>query len=1070
MRKTLLSVMMLSALTVATTSLTSCKDYDDDINANTTEINNLKTQLATLQSALDQAKADATTAHANFATKGDLNDLKTEMAKLATADALQKAIDDLTALINGKVSQSDYDAKVKEIETEIDGIDSKLNTLGTSLTDLETAQKAADANIKLQQTALDNLQKALTEGLAAKANQSDVTALQKQIKALQDEIDALSGPSSSLSDLKKQMEDLNKKVDELGTQINVLTVFVKHALASLTFIPEYFTEGIEAALVPAYQGAYSTTSDNKDFTKVGKDADLLSGYGIARYNVSPTSVDLVGSKADFYSLASTVLSRAGKNLISPVNTELTADVLKENYKDGVLTVPFKADFATISNLKENELPIAALQISRGDTTVTSDYATVIAKTFTGMVVADNGANNAVVTAADCGLGVAGTKHLFTAWSSMTTATTNITHDVAYNSHLNLDSIVEVHVAADNGERTLSAAELKALGLKIVFDRVDYTSGDNKTWESRHIELETENGQTVAYPRNVTADGNTIEDKVANNASVGREPIVVAKVVDETTGKKVYAWGYIKIQITAPKQAISQLTTAPMTFTGDIYDNCKEEELTTTWSQIEALVYSKLNISKENFEATYELDDNISDAKQFEVKDSAYAEATKIGVVSEKKDDANPQTNILSWKLSAETLKALKSQVAVNANGVSTKDVTIYVHFKLKGSSEASEGVYVPLTIKAGQLHYPVASLDGSKILSQWYKLNTTTNATSTSGDDEVRINVPVPTTTANKLEATEFTRDLHNYFLNNTLSYKLNDETHFSALKSGKLVFKFITPSTETGNATFNAAKDGTWTVKGITGTTYTLKVANDREIDIVKKGDAAVKQEIVSLNDEGVITFVQSEMADDILNYKGHDALGERETFTAYIGMAIQGACTDLPLNGKTWFNVRFVRPVDLTQPEAFSVKDAPNEWQTIDVADLVKVYDWRNYVGDPKDGNGGKDEKNKFDFAYYGIELATDANAIYTDANLGSDQRTVLKDAASIEKLVKTSSISGLLLKQGSSKSQLQYKNSSAVTGEFHLYVPVKMTYVFGKTPQTLYSVVTVTKSEGQQTAKKH
>jgi predicted nucleic acid-binding Zn-ribbon protein len=254
--------MMLSALTVATTSLTSCKDYDDDINANTTEINNLKTQLATLQSALDQAKADATTAHANFATKGDLNDLKTEMAKLATADALQKAKDDLTALINGKVDQSEYNAKVKEIETEIDGIDSKLNTLGTSLNNLETAQKAADANIKLQQTALDNLQKALTEGLAAKANQSDVTALQKQIKALQDEIDALSGPSSSLSDLKKQMEDLNKKVDELGTQINVLTVFVKHALASLTFIPDYFTEGIEAALVPAYQGAYSTTSDN----------------------------------------------------------------------------------------------------------------------------------------------------------------------------------------------------------------------------------------------------------------------------------------------------------------------------------------------------------------------------------------------------------------------------------------------------------------------------------------------------------------------------------------------------------------------------------------------------------------------------------------------------------------------------------------------------------------------------------------------------------------------------------------------------------------------------------------
>lgn len=1076
MRKTLLSVMMLSALTVATTSLTSCKDYDDDINANTTEINNLKTQLATLQSALDQAKADATTAHANFATKGDLNDLKTEMAKLATADALQKAKDDLTALINGKVDQSEYNAKVKEIETEIDGIDSKLNTLGTSLNNLETAQKAADANIKLQQTALENLQKALKDGLAAKADQKDVTALQDSIKKLQDDIKALSGTSSSLSDLKKQMEDLNKKVDNLGTQINVLTVFVKHALASLTFIPDYFTEGIEAALVPAYEGAYNTTSDNKAFTKAGNDKDLLSGYGIARYNVSPTSVDLVGSKADFYSLASTVLTRSGANLISPVNTELTANVLKENYKDGVLTVPFKADFAAISKLSDDKLPIAALQISRGDTTVTSDYATVKAQTFTSMVVADNGAHNAVVTADACGQNKDGLYHLFTAWSSMTAANTNITHDVAYNSHLNLDSIAEVHVTANGAERTLSADELKALGLKIVFATVDYTQGGNKTSETAHIELENENGQTVAYPRNVTADGKTIEDKVANNASVGREPIVVAKVVDET-GKKVYAWGYIKIKITTPQQAASEITTDPMTFTGDVYANCDDASLTTTWSQIEALVYSKLNISKETFEATYKLDDNTTDAKQFALNNGAYAEASKIGVVAEKQDEKDPTTNILTWKLSKEDLKALKDKVALNANGVSTKDVTIYVHFKLKNSSKTDNGVYVPLTIKAGQLHYAVASLDGSKVLAQWYKLNTTTNATSNSGDDEVRVNVPVPTTADNELATTEFTRDLHKYFLNSTLSYKLNDETHFSALKAGvgtnKLVFKFIKPSTTTGNATFNAASDGTWTVIGVSGSVYTLKLSdNAMAINIVKKNGAAVTAtNVVTLDADGNISFVESEMADDILNYKGHNSLGERETFTAYIGMTIDGTCYDVPLSGKTWFNVRFVRPVDLTQPKAFDVKDAPNEWQTIDVADLVKVYDWRNYVGDPKNTTkGAQTDDNKFDFSYYGIKLSTDASEIYTDAYLGSDQRTELSDEAAIKKLYKASAISGLLLEQGSSASELKYKNSSAVTGTFHLYVPVKMTYVFGKAPQTLYSVVTVTKSEGQQTAKKH
>lgn len=305
--------------------------------------------------------------------------------------------------------------------------------------------------------------------------------------------------------------------------------------------------------------------------------------------------------------------------------------------------------------------------------------------------------------------------------------------------------------------------------------------------------------------------------------------------------------------------------------------------------------------------------------------------------------------------------------------------------------------------------------------------------------------------------------------------YKLADEKNFSNLKANEtnqLMFKFIAPSKKLGNASFEAAKDGSWTVKGVSGTVYTLKVAeNEYSLLIVKKGDADVNETIASLATDGTISFVESADADDILNYKGHDQLGERETFTAYIGLAIVNTCYKVPLSGKTWFNVRFVRPLDLTQPKAAEVKDAPNEWQTIDVVNLVQVNDWRNYVGDPKNGNGGKDENNKFDFKYYGIELTTDAGAVYTDAAKGADSREVLTDVAAIKKLHKTSQIPGLELKGvATAPSQLLYKNSSAVTGTFHLYVPVKMTYVFGKTPQTLYSVVTVKKTEGQQTAKKH
>mgnify|MGYP005884698935 CR=1 FL=1 len=50
----------MGALTIASVStFTSCKDYDDDINMNTSQIKDLQEQLKTLQTALDQAKNDA---------------------------------------------------------------------------------------------------------------------------------------------------------------------------------------------------------------------------------------------------------------------------------------------------------------------------------------------------------------------------------------------------------------------------------------------------------------------------------------------------------------------------------------------------------------------------------------------------------------------------------------------------------------------------------------------------------------------------------------------------------------------------------------------------------------------------------------------------------------------------------------------------------------------------------------------------------------------------------------------------------------------------------------------------
>lgn len=73
-----------------------------------------------------------------------------------------------------------------------------------------------------------------------------------------------------------------------------------------------------------------------------------------------------------------------------------------------------------------------------------------------MVVADNGAHNAVFDALPCGQDKPGVKHLYAGWEAMTVANAHITHKVAYNGHLNLDSLTEIH--ATENETATSANE------------------------------------------------------------------------------------------------------------------------------------------------------------------------------------------------------------------------------------------------------------------------------------------------------------------------------------------------------------------------------------------------------------------------------------------------------------------------------------------------------------------------------------------------------------------------------------------------------------------------------------
>lgn len=1070
-------------------TVTSCKDYDDDISANTGSIKNLQTQMTTLESALKQVKEDAQKAAATYATKQDLKSLQDQIKNLVTAEKLQEAINDLQKVIDGKADKSELEA----LKTKIDGIDGRLNKLGTTLNEAETAQKAVNENLQNQIDALKAFENELGGKKGAEELKGQVAKLQEDLKALQ----AASGNAQAIKELKETMEKANKEVEKTVKNINILTVFVKRNLSSLVLKPDTYYGGIEAIKVLSDSAAiYEEGDASLTFFKLTGEAKILSGIGTAMYHVNPSTVDLSNSTIGFYGNVAELLkpmtgleTRAGADIATPVYDK--ADDLfkadKDAYKDGILSIPFKANFKAIeANLKAGNGSFVAAQISKGDTTVTSDYALIAPVKIYNLLVADNSfaqtpfVDNIVTPASG---------HLHKKFSDLKVENIPATHNVKYNESINISALLETHyttekdLATDSANVNIDAAKVrkmdpatfKALGLKYVVKTVDYTLGSNQTSETHHIQLSTDkNGDVIATPRNVSNTGETIKDKEANASAVGRMPMLVIEIQDAKG--TILAYGYMKLLITDLDAVGPQDVTSDPFAMNDYFFDCNGAKDRLTWAQVEFHIYNDLlKISKKNFDETYK----FVAGKQFvPKKDGGYKEATAdemLGTVTEiRNDGTGALTHVLEWAFAAADYKNVM-KAADSKEGVSTKDVTVYVKYE---NQKNGGDVYVPMTIKAGKLHFATANLNATKTLAQWYKYQSSVNAPKAADAFEVRANVPVPTEADNKLENTEFVKDLHDYFLNGKLSASLNNAEKFPELKAemadpaNQPKFKFTLPKKGV-NADFSANAANQWTVKGYSGNEYTLALSDDNlTIKIVKvkkvgaKDPVDIDKKLVGMDAAGKVTYVEGEESDDILNFASHSKLGSKQTFTAYVQITLPELCYE-PYMPQTFFNVRFLRPLNLSGAEPYEIKDAPNDWQKISFGKLVSVTDWRDYTGLADNTNLGKnDGKKQFDFKYYGIEFIADVENALTDANLGTAARDSYKNDVAYRKQCVNAkkNITNLQLVQDG--DFVKYMNNGGNTGTYHIFLPIKMKYVFGNydaSQQKAWAVITVKNTAG-------
>ena len=249
MKRKYFSALLMGALTVASVStMTSCKDYDDDINkvetiadANNALIKKLQEQTSALQTALttaqstaDAAKtaaADAATAAKNAQATGDdaLAKAKTaeaaaEAAKAAAAEAQKAAIEEATkqvkelkdqvdAALSQKLDVAVFNDAVTKLEGTIAGIDETLNKLGDDVkknqNDIKTAQETIATLTAAQKDAA--IQIAALEAYKNTLESETIPGLNDLIKANGVEIN---GVKKSVEDLKNDIEKAQKQLSD----------------------------------------------------------------------------------------------------------------------------------------------------------------------------------------------------------------------------------------------------------------------------------------------------------------------------------------------------------------------------------------------------------------------------------------------------------------------------------------------------------------------------------------------------------------------------------------------------------------------------------------------------------------------------------------------------------------------------------------------------------------------------------------------------------------------------------------------------------------------------------------
>lgn len=1052
MNKKYLSVILFSALMLGTTgTFTSCKDYDDDIK-NLQEQIDKKASLEELQKQMDAMQADVDAAKA-----------AAEEAKSKAQEALDKA----NAAGGGDVTSEELQAVKDELQAQID-----------KLASLEDVQAEIDA-----------LKKEL----------ANTYATQEALDALKTKVDTLSAKVASI---------------------------VGNLLNSLVYQPSLYINGIEATEYPwmSYQPITTTNGADYEFTnKEGTECivDLKESpytewnyttFGKAKeydpvisvnYHVNPSKAKLAKENLSIISNDAEVVNTRAS--VAVPQLDATKDITLEN---GILTIPLVADGSKIlaNGIEEEALSKASIfalqanvQTEEGeDRVVTSDYAALYASIITPQAIAYSvpNYNGFDIEAEDC----ENAKNNDELWGTVGDALKNDpTLRVAYNSEIDLSKVLAIHynqesLTSTNGtHKVWNWGEEAQYGLKYDFALIQYTAGDNKTSDSKYVDQNLIKEGIVA-PRMVEADGTTSTS--TGVSSVGRHPLVRVRVLD--ANNEVVLHAYIVVEIV---QTIDNIITDVFN-KGEQKFGCDGSTPELTWAEVSKLLLEKVEYSKEEFLALYEVD-KAADGKlyQFELKDNKFTQITKrediYGTVTEKTEGAGTTTPVLSWKLSMDD-----QQRIYDLDGHSK---TIYVRYvkKTDNPNETTQiaPVYLPIKVTVVKPQGTVVK----KIAEYWYNSSTNT-----------RLNVQYPKDNGN---TEDFTVDLDQVWEGNKPTFGVTGFDSYTATilanragNAGGYKYYFtsanngvkVTDQFENEYELFAGKADAKTPVKGVQdifGKTYdvttenalqhALKSDNGEYLNdalyakVVTKSDAEpatfAKGDIVMIakitNDAAtdkctikylneVSTGVDNIIAKRILN-------AYKDQLAAQIGICAYSPCDiALSLNGAT-YPANLLRPITITDNGTGEFLDAQANGSTINIAEVFNFVDWRNVTF-----KSDKNYKNVWLYAFYGlnkVEVKTDL--ITTNLNGNVLDKKLLKEVTDKIIITQEETQNPINLSAYNTEAsgieatwnaivkafgKIKYVNNGNNVETFQVRIPVDFTYTWGTIRE--YVVCTVNSTMGQ------